>query len=270
VHYIKLKRAEEIELLLANLKEFLDNEVEKRDIEEELTPDKPDPLIVVQRHQDEMVALISALFAYGKASLILKFLESLDFSILKKSEDEIREALKDSYYRFQSSEDVVAIFTALSRISKSGQTLEEIFVQGYKKESNVLDGIAQLIEAIREVYPYSSRGYSFLLGKAPNSQKPSGQSPYKRWNLFLRWLVRSDNLDIGLWKSVDKRDLLIPLDTHTFNISQELGLLSRKSYDLKAVVELTDKLREFDQNDPVKYDFAIYRVGQEKILSKLN
>ena len=65
---------------------------------------------------------------------------------------------------------------------------------------------------------------------------------------------------------MNKKNLLIPLDTHTFNISQKLGLLSRKTYDLKAVLELTEKLKEFDKDDPVKYDFAIYRVGQEKII----
>ena len=60
-------------------------------------------------------------------------------------------------------------------------------------------------------------------------------------------------------------DLLIPLDTHTFNISRKIGLLTRKQYDLKAVIELTETLKKFDKNDPVKYDFAIYRIGQEKI-----
>jgi uncharacterized protein (TIGR02757 family) len=89
---------------------------------------------------------------------------------------------------------------------------------------------------------------------------------YKRYNMFLRWMVRDDNLDIGLWKKVDTKDLIIPLDTHTFKVSQKLGLLSRKTYDLKAAVELTNKLKEFDPNDPVKYDFALYRLGQEKII----
>jgi len=59
--------------------------------------------------------------------------------------------------------------------------------------------------------------------------------------------------------------LIIPLDTHTFNVSLRLGLLTRKTYDLKASLELTAKLREFDESDPIKYDFAIYRLGQENI-----
>jgi uncharacterized protein (TIGR02757 family) len=83
--------------------------------------------------------------------------------------------------------------------------------------------------------------------------------------MYLRWVVRNDNLDMGLWKRVDKRDLLMPLDTHTFRVSQKLGILKRKSYDLKAVLELTQNLKKFDENDPIKYDFAIYRIGQERL-----
>ena len=84
--------------------------------------------------------------------------------------------------------------------------------------------------------------------------------------MFLRWMVRDDNLDMGLWKNIYKKDLILPLDTHTFKVSQRLGLLTRKSYDLKSAVLITDKLKEFDKNDPIKYDFAIYRLGQEKLL----
>jgi len=252
--------------MIENIKEFLDKEVESRNVSTELSFDKPDPLIIVQKFRDERVALISALFAYGKASLIVKFLDSLDFSLLDSDEVEIRKKLSSKYYRFQKSEDIIAIFIALNRISKKGLSLEDIFLKGYLKNSSVLEGITELIIEIKNIYPHSSDGYKFLLGKIPNIEKPKTSSAYKRWNLFLRWLVRDDNLDIGLWKRVDKKDLLIPLDTHTFNISKKLGLLSYKTYNLQAVLELTKKLKEFDSSDPVKYDFAIYRVGQEKII----
>ncbi|RLD41699.1 MAG: TIGR02757 family protein, partial [Bacteroidetes bacterium] len=88
----------------------------------------------------------------------------------------------------------------------------------------------------------------------------------KRWMMFLRWMVREDNIDMGLWSRVDRKDLIMPLDTHTFNVGLRLGLLKRKTYDLQAAIELTDTLKGFDENDPLKYDFAIYRLGQEKIL----
>jgi uncharacterized protein (TIGR02757 family) len=71
---------------------------------------------------------------------------------------------------------------------------------------------------------------------------------------------------MGLWEGVKKSDLIIPLDTHTFNVSKKLGLLSRKTYDLESAVLVTQKLKEFDNNDPLKYDFALYRIGQEKII----
>lgn len=99
-----------------------------------------------------------------------------------------------------------------------------------------------------------------------NRVKLAGNGAYKRYNMFLRWMVREDNLDMGLWSKIDKKDLIIPLDTHTFKVSQKLGLLDRKTYDLKAAVMLTEKLKEFDSSDPVKYDFALYRLGQEKII----
>ena len=83
--------------------------------------------------------------------------------------------------------------------------------------------------------------------------------------MFLRWMVRDDNIDMGLWSEIDRADLIIPLDTHTFNVSKKLGLLERKTYDLQAAIELTKTLKTFDKNDPLKYDFALYRIGQEKI-----
>jgi uncharacterized protein (TIGR02757 family) len=242
---------------LKDIKKFLDDEVRKRDIVEELSLSKPDPLLIAREYKDEKVALVSALFAYGRADQIVKFLKTLNFSKLQGGD--LKE-LEERYYRFQNGKDIIALFSALQKIG----SLEEIFYEGYKKESSVLDGLSNLITEIQNISTHSSKGYSFLIGKPP--KKISGTSPLKRWNLFLRWMVRKDNLDMGLWEKVSKKDLLIPLDTHTFNISQKLGLLNRKTYDLKSVIELTKKLKEFDPEDPIKYDFAIYRVGQEKLI----
>ena len=84
--------------------------------------------------------------------------------------------------------------------------------------------------------------------------------------MYLRWMVRHDHIDMGLWSRVDKKDLIMPLDTHTFKVSHKLGLLTRKTYDLQAAIELTETLSLFDAQDPVKYDFAIYRLGQEQLV----
>jgi len=245
-----------------DIKSRLDQEVEARNSHNELSYDKPDPLLIASKYQDETIALICALFAYGNVKAIIKFLDSLDFSLLEASDEMIQKELSSYYYRFQKSEDVVALFIALKRL-KEIDSIENIFYRGYKKEQNILDGLWNFITTLKEIYPYESRGYNFLVGSVP--KKPNLAGTYKRYLMYLRWMVREDKLDMGLWSKIDKKDLLMPLDTHTFKVSQKLGLLKRKTYDMKATLELTEKLKEFDATDPIKYDFALYRLGQEKI-----
>jgi len=242
---------------------MLDREVKARDSHFELSYDKPDPLLIASKYRDESIALICALFAYGNAKQIVKFLDSLDFSLLEKSEEEIRDGLSKHYYRFQKAGDVIALFIALKRLKKI-DSIENIFYEGYKKEHNILDGLWNFIETLKDIYPYESRGYSFLVGSLPKRVNSAGT--YKRYLMFLRWMVRKDSLDMGLWSKIDKKDLLMPLDTHTFQVSLKLGLLTRKTYDMKASIELTKKFKEFDVNDPIKYDFALYRLGQESLI----
>lgn len=242
------------------LKGYLDDAYISRDTGSELTEDRPDPLMVAKPYRDEYIALVCALFGYGNANAIVHFLETLDFSLLDGDEREIYEAFRDHYYRFQSADDVAALFIALSRLKRQS-SLEAIFMQGYKKNRSVIDGLDVMIKSIRSAYAYQSRGYDHLLLKPPLSH-PS-PPPYKRYMMFLRWMVRSDKLDMGLWRGVRRSDLIMPLDTHTFAVSHRLGLLRRKSCDLKAALELTETLKGFDPDDPVKYDFALYRIGQE-------
>ncbi|MDQ7046586.1 MAG: TIGR02757 family protein [Sulfurovum sp.] len=248
---------------LAEVKILLDKEVQTRNNIAELSYDKPDPLLIASKHQDESIALICALFAYGNARLIVKFLDSLDFSLLESSDVKIKQALSTHYYRFQKSEDIVALFIALKRL-REVESIENIFYEGYKKEENVLDGLWNFIETLKKVHPHKSRGYDFLVGSLP--KKVSATGTYKRYMMYLRWMVRKDALDMGLWSKIDKKDLLMPLDTHTFKVSERLGLLKRKTYDMKASIELTNTLSTFDTLDPIKYDFALYRLGQEKLV----
>jgi uncharacterized protein (TIGR02757 family) len=88
-------------------------------------------------------------------------------------------------------------------------------------------------------------------------------APAKRLNMFLRWMVRKDQrrIDFGLWSRIPMKELFIPLDVHSGNVARKLGLLDRKQNDWKAVEELTSKLREFDPDDPVKYDYALFGLG---------
>jgi len=247
---------------LSEVKILLDKEVRSRNNSTELSYEKPDPLLIASKYQDESIALICALFAYGNAGLIVKFLDSFDFALLESSEETIIKELSTHYYRFQKSDDVSTFFIALKRL-KEIDSIENIFYAGYKKEENILDGLWHFIETFKKVYPHKSRGYDFLTGSIP--KKIGSAGTYKRYMMYLRWMVRKDELDMGLWSKIDKKDLLMPLDTHTFKVSRRLGLLGRKTYDMKASIELTDTLRSFDEKDPIKYDFALYRLGQEKL-----
>lgn len=242
---------------------LLNEEAHKRNHRDEISINRPDPLLIASRYNDEFSALICALFAYGNVSAMIQFLESLDFSLLDADENSIVQTLENHYYRFQNAQDIQALFITLSRLKKDRISLESIFLPAYQKQSNVMDGLRALIALLYDINPYRSRGYQFLLGTIPSTNP---HSPYKRWHMYLRWMVRRDHLDLGLWHGVDTKDLLVPLDTHTFALGKKLGLIQRKSYDFKAVLELSHALQKIDPSDPVKYDFALYRLGQEKIL----
>jgi uncharacterized protein (TIGR02757 family) len=86
-------------------------------------------------------------------------------------------------------------------------------------------------------------------------------------NLFLRWMIRKDEIDLGIWNIVPPSKLIIPVDTHIARVSKKLKLVKRKSIDLKFALELTYNLKSFDPNDPVKYDFALCHAGIEKRLN---
>ena len=232
-----------------DIKEKLDKLI-KNDIYE-INENKLDPILIARKYNDEYIALIAALFAYGNVKSILKFLYSLDLENLNSN---------NAYYRFQTKKDVDE-FLKTVKLMKEKHSLNDLFLKGYQKNRNVIEGIKEIITTIYKTNSYTSKGYEFLIGKIP-SNKTKGISPYKRWNMFLRWMIRDKKPDLGLWKGVDKKDLIIPLDTHTHKVSLNLGLLKRKSYDLQSAIELTEKLKEFDFQDPLKYDFALYRIGQ--------
>ena len=82
----------------------------------------------------------------------------------------------------------------------------------------------------------------------------------KRLNLFLRWMIRKDNVDFGLWKNIDKSNLYIPLDVHVGNTARKLGLLNRKQNDWKSVIEISNRLKDLDPNDPIKYDLSLFSL----------
>ncbi|WP_345973419.1 TIGR02757 family protein [Sulfurimonas diazotrophicus] len=239
----------------------MDAEMGQRNHAQEISYERPDPILVAQRYQEPYSALVCALFAYGRADLIVRFLDGLDFRLLDAEESAIRRAFEGQYYRFQNRTDIIEFFITLRRLKLEGD-IEALFTEAYRPNRSVIDGVNAVIAKMQALNGYESRGYRFLVGREVTKYK--GGAPMKRWLMFLRWMVRSDAIDFGLWQGVGTSDLLMPLDTHTFNVSRRLGLLQRKSYDLQAVAELTESLKRFDPDDPVKYDFALYRLGQEK------
>ena len=250
-----------------DLKRLLDLEASRRNDPFEVNEERLDPIIVARETKDPTIALVCALFSYGNVTAIVRFLRTLDFSLLDDSEASIRKAFASHYYRFQNSRDITQLFIALRRL-KQEQSIEEVFMKGYGKEKSVLEGLSRLILTLGSINPYESRGYRFLLSRPPDPKRTIGAGTLKRWNMFLRWMVRHDQIDFGLWKGVDTADLIIPLDTHTFHVARSLTLLSRRQYDLRAAIELTDRLKTFDPVDPVRYDFALYRIGQERMATR--
>lgn len=245
---------------MIELKARLDAEVSARDCENELCEERPDPLMIARRYNDENIALACAFFAYGSAVAIVKFLERLDFSLLERDDSQIISECKPLYYRFQNGEDCAQFMITLKRLREEGGAYSA-FKPGYV-ENGIIGGLNSLIERLYALNPYRSSGYTFLIGKKiTNVAKTSAM---KRWMMYLRWMVRNGELDMGLWAEVRAAELIMPLDTHTFNVSHRLGLLQRSQCDLRAAIELTATLRRFDPDDPVKYDFALYRLGQEK------
>ncbi|CAM4066208.1 TIGR02757 family protein [Campylobacter armoricus] len=240
------------------IKALLDEAILSKNTQKELFS-HPDPLQIASIYKDETIALLCALFAYGNAKNIVNFLKKLDFTLLEKSDEYIIKECKNLKYRFQNSQDIAQIFITLKRL-KNQNSIENIFTTAYKKEQNITHAIKYFIEQIYKINSYRSYGYEFFFSK--NFTFPKG--PLKRYNMYLRWMVRKDELDLGLFKNIDKKDLLIPLDTHTHKVSLKIKLLERKIYDFKSVLELTQNLKKFDPHDPIKYDFALYRIGQNK------
>ena len=113
--------------------------------------------------------------------------------------------------------------------------------------------------------------YFFSLPDAPSRTKkhiatPARQAACKRINMYLRWMVRDDDkgVDFGLWKRMKPAQLICPCDLHVDRVGRKLGLITRKQTDWQTALELTERLREFDPVDPVKYDFALFGLGVEE------
>ncbi len=202
----------------------------------------------------EIAGFLASQFAYGKIDLIKKFLAELFDRMGKSPYDFIKagyfSALKGLYYRFQKEEEIIRLFQVLKM---------------------VLDEFGGIGSMINHFYEGDTRealwkARSHLLGNGDDLifffPKPLKSNPLKRWNLYFRWMVRKDSVDLGLWMFIDKKDLVIPLDTHIFKIGRCLGWTASKTQTYKAAKEITEALKRFSPDDPLKYDlFLCHRVG---------
>ena len=238
------------------MKQLLDNALSECKLDE----NNPDPLLIARDLPDD-AALICALFAYGNVKAIVKFLRSLDFALLDADAATIKRKLSNSRYRFQSTSDVQQLFIGFASLRANNIQLKNIFETAYTQEG-FLYALSTLIAVIKNSICAQSAGLNFLLSKPFDHRNLTSVSALKRYLMFIRWMVRKDFPDLGRWRGVNPADLLVPLDTHSFSQAKRIGLITRSRADLLAAVELTRNLAVFDPLDPVKYDFALYRMGQ--------
>ena len=207
----------------------------------------------------EVIGFIASLFAYGSRKVFIPKLNTL-FALMGHSPvDYLKNGdfsnLAGFNYRFAKEEDVIAIFKVLSKLYNSGETLGSLFKYGYETTGTILGMFKVVTDYFYSNAEHAGDGFYFMLAN------PDNGGAMKRMNMYLRWMVRKSEVDFGIWDFIPKSELLIPLDVHVARVSRKMGLLTRKSNDFKAVLELTNNLKQFDSEDPVKYDFAIYGLG---------
>jgi uncharacterized protein (TIGR02757 family) len=233
---------------------------------------KPDPLQFVYRYSEpsdmEIVAFLSAGLAYGRVEQIQKSLNNLfermgksPYSFVKSFDKSEQKKLKGFKHRFTSDQDISDLLTLFKKILSQRNSIEEFFINGYNSDDiNIIPALTKFCDSLRETHArehngHISHGLKYLL------VSPAKGSVCKRLNLFLRWMVRDDEVDAGLWKSVDKSKLIVPVDVHMGRLCRILGLYKRKAVSLQAAIEITESFAEIEPDDPVKYDFALSRIG---------
>ncbi|MCU0572953.1 MAG: TIGR02757 family protein [Syntrophobacteraceae bacterium] len=226
----------------------------------------PDPLEFVHRYSElmdrEIVGLVAACLAYGRVRQILAsvscVLERMNPSpgqfLLDNSLDRIQSIFRSFKHRFTTGAELAALLGGMREMLLRFGSLEACFLAGCRPgDATVFPALESFAHRLRCACPDGLEG--MLL------PRPVKGSACKRLHLFLRWMVREDDVDLGVWKSVDPSWLLIPLDTHMFRIAGALDLTARRQADLRAALEITDAFRAISPEDPVKYDFALTRLG---------
>ncbi len=229
---------------------------------------KPDPLQFIYNYSNpgdmEIAGLLSAALAYGRVEQIQKSLTRL-FKLMGKSPYEFvmsfnqakRNKLQNFKHRFNTGNDIADLLELLKIIIKKHRSIENYFLLGYdKSHENIIPALTIFCDSLLKIHDgKANQGLGYLL------VSPSNGSPCKRMNLFLRWMVRDDEVDSGIWKSIDKAKLIVPIDVHMGRLCRFLGFHDKNTISLKTAIEITRHFAEIEPNDPVKYDFSLSRIG---------
>jgi len=232
----------------------------------------PDPLQFVYRFTErldrEIAAFLAAALAYGRVRQIEHSLTQLfdrmnfapyDFTMRLNGAG--RAALRTFKHRFTTGDDVWDLLDLFRRVLDDQGNLETFVVEGYREEHpTVLPALSTFCDDLCRLYSdthhgHISSGLGYLLAS------PSRGSASKRLHLFLRWMVRHDEVDIGLRRGIDPAKLIVPVDVHMARLCRILGLHNDRTTSLRTAVRITQAFGELEPTDPVKYDFALSRIG---------
>ena len=239
-----------------------------------------DPILFVGRYAEaedrEVAGWIASAFAYGQVPVIQASVGRLLAALGPRPAlalDGVRsfgelasDALAGFRHRFHGARDAAALLFAIARAREiGGGALRRFFETAFRAEDR--DTGPLLSRAVARIEGFDYRpvlGVRRLPERSPVRfffPDPASGSACKRWNLYLRWMVRRDALDFGLWPGIPTDRLVVPTDTHVHRIARRLGLTRRRTADWKAARQITDALARFDAADPVRFDYALCRIG---------
>ena len=225
---------------------------------------KDDPVQFIHRFKEkkdiEIAGFIASLLAYGSRKQFIKKLDDLFINIAQNEPLDFilnfePKLIGNFNYRFGKPHDFISIFKILKELYSNSEGLEELFKYGYEQN--------KMFETVTD-YFYSRTDKSVGQGFYHMIPNPRNGGAMKRMCMYLRWMVRKSPVDAGIWHFMKPSELYIPLDVHVGRISRQMGLLKRNANDFKAVTELTNNLKEFCPEDPIKYDFAMFGYGVNK------
>ncbi|MDR0575244.1 MAG: TIGR02757 family protein [Tannerella sp.] len=247
-----------------NIKEYLDKHAERINKASFI---EDDPVKFPRRYKDlrdiEIVSFLVASITWGKRTMILRNAERMLAQIGKSPYDYVMsEGYKKlgaaNVHRTFFENDMAYMLRGFRHFYLLHESMDEYM-------STCPEHTPQkLVEALRSSAIKSNNN----IHNMKCYSKDFKNTALKRVNLAMRWLVRNDGIvDLGVWKSMKPSELYIPLDIHVGNTARKLGLLTRKNNDWKAVDELTQKLRRYNPDDPVLYDFALFGISIEKTMN---